>query len=116
MMRTVRVRRALLQGWPRAAVSFGRAVSQSAQLLLYPSNPFRLAGRPGLDRRQGWRATKNATASSFTVSAANQRAGAYTLQFFNASKSFGTSNGTLTFSNGITACGASPVTGNNTIN
>jgi hypothetical protein len=49
------------------------------------------------------------------VSAANQRAGAYTLQFFNASKSFGTSNGTLTFSNGITACGASPVTGN-TIN
>ena len=115
MMRTVRVRRALLQGWPRAAVSFGRAVSQSAQLLLYPSNRF------------AWRADQVSTgAKGGAPRRTPQRArspcpprtsgpGAYTLQFFNASKSFGTSSGTLTFSNGITACGASPVTGN-TIN
>jgi hypothetical protein len=87
-------------------------VSQSAQLLLYPGNPFTgLADPVSTGSKGGSIASKNATASSFSISTAPtaEAAGTYTLQMFNASKSFGATTATVTFDNDAnTACPTTP--------
>jgi hypothetical protein len=87
-------------------------VSQSAQLLLYPGNPFAgLADPVSTGSKGGSIASQNTTASKFSISTApnSQPAGTYTVQFFNASRSFAATTGTLTYVNdGATPCPATP--------
>ena len=91
-------------------------VAQSAQLLLYPGNPFAGLADPVSTGAKGGSIAKQVTSNtaSFSISTApnSQAAGTYTAQFFNASNSFGATTGTLTYNNdGATPCPSSPVTG-----
>ncbi|MDT7704652.1 MAG: hypothetical protein QOG20_259 [Pseudonocardiales bacterium] len=90
-------------------------VSQAAQLVLYQGNPFTgLADPVATGTKGGSIAIQNTTAGRFSISTApnTQPAGTYTVQFFNSSKAFAATTGTLSFLNdGPTACVPSPVTG-----
>jgi hypothetical protein len=87
-------------------------LSQSGQLLLYPGNPFAgLADPVGTGPKGGSIASKNATASVFSISTAptSQPAGTYTVQMFNSGSTFGASTTTLSYVNdGASPCAASP--------
>jgi hypothetical protein len=90
--------------------------AQSAQQLLYPGNPFNGLADPVSTGAKGGSIAKQVTSNtaSFSITTApnQQAAGTYTVQFFNASSSFGPTTGTLTYTNdGATACPSSPVTG-----
>jgi hypothetical protein len=86
-------------------------ISQSNQFLLYPGNPLTgLADPANTGAKGGSIASKNATASSFTITTAPtiEPAGTYTVQMVN-SKTFGVSTATLSYVNdGATACPATP--------
>jgi hypothetical protein len=91
-------------------------VAQSAQLLLYPGNPFNGLADPVSTGAKGGSIAKQVTSNTATFSAStaptSQAAGTYTTQFFNASSSFGATTGTITYTNdGASPCPASPVTG-----
>jgi hypothetical protein len=94
------------------AAAWSIPVAQSSQLLLYPGNPFTgLADPVSTGSKGGSIASKNATAASFSISTAPtaEAAGTYTLQMFNASKSFGATTATVTFDNDAnTACPTTP--------
>jgi hypothetical protein len=88
-------------------------VAQSAQLLLYPGNPFAgLADPVGTGAKGGSIASQNSsTTTSFSITTAPtvKTAGTYTVQFFNGSKTFAATTGTVTYGNdAATACPASP--------
>ncbi len=88
-------------------------VAQSAQLLLYPGNPFAgLADPVGTGAKGGSIASQNSsTTTSFSITTAPtvKTAGTYTVQFFNGSSTFAATTGTVTYTNdAATACPASP--------
>ena len=90
-------------------------VAQSAQLLLYPGNPFTgLADPVATGAKGGSIASQNSsTTTSFSITTAPtvKTAGTYTVQFFNGSKTFAATTGTVTYGNdAATACPASPTT------
>ena len=89
--------------------------AQSAQQLLYPGNPFNGLADPVSTGAKGGSIAKQVTSNtaSFSITTApnQQAAGTYTVQFFNASSSFGPTTGTITYTNdGASACPANPVT------
>ena len=89
--------------------------AQSAQQLLYPGNPFNGLADPVSTGAKGGSIAKQVTSNtaSFSITTApnQQAAGTYTVQFFNASNSFGPTTGTITYTNdGASACPANPVT------
>jgi hypothetical protein len=73
--------------------------AQSAQLVLYSGNPFaglnHLIAKGPTGKPVVVQNTSNTT--SFSISAANQAAGTYTVQFFNGSNSFAATTGSVTF-------------------
>jgi hypothetical protein len=87
-------------------------LSQPAQLVLYPGNPFAGQADPvSTGTKGGSIASKNATASLFNISTAptSETAGTYTVQLFNSSKAFGATTATVAYVNdGASACPASP--------
>ncbi len=90
-------------------------VAQSAQLLLYTGNPFTGLADPVAKGPTGKPIASQNTSNtaSFNISATNQPAGTYTVQFFNASNSFGGTVGTITYVNdAATLCPASPAASN----
>ncbi|MCU1655784.1 MAG: hypothetical protein JWO57_440 [Pseudonocardiales bacterium] len=99
-------------GGGQISATWTTPVSQSGQLLLYPGNPFASLSDPvSTGSKGGSIASKNATASSFSISTAptSQPAGTYTVQMFNGSKALGASTATLTYVNdAASACPASP--------
>jgi hypothetical protein len=90
--------------------------AQSAQMLLYPGNPFAGLADPVSTGAKGGsiakQATSNTTSLSVTTAPNSQPAGTYTMQVFNGSNAFGATTLTLNYVNdGPTACPTSPVTG-----
>jgi hypothetical protein len=88
-------------------------VAQSAQLLLYPGNPFAGLADPVNTGAKGGSIAKQVTSNttSFSVNTAPtvEKAGTYTVQFFNGGSSFAGTTATLTYVNdGASACPASP--------
>ena len=85
-------------------------VPQSAQLLLYPGNPFTgladpvaTGGKNGFIARQ---VTSNTANFSITTAPTSEAAGTYTAQFFNAGSSMGATTGSITYKNDTaSACG-----------
>jgi hypothetical protein len=95
------------------SASWKIVVPQSAKLLLYPGNPFSgLADPVSTGSKGGSVASQNTSnTTSFAVSTAPTTAapGTYTVQFFNASNTFGATTGTLAYGNDAgTPCPASP--------
>jgi hypothetical protein len=91
-------------------------VVQSAQMLLYPGNPFAGLADPVSTGAKGGsiakQVTSNTTDFSVTTAPNLQNAGTYTMQVFNASNAFGATTLKLNYVNdAATACPASPVTG-----
>jgi len=89
--------------------------AQSAQLLLYPGNPFNGLADPVSTGAKGGSIAKQVTSNTTTFNAStaptSEAAGTYTAQFFNGSKAFGATTGTLVYNNdGASACPANPVT------
>ena len=91
-------------------------VPQSAQLLIYPGNPYVGLADPVSKGPVNGAVAKQVTSNSntFDVSTAptSEAAGTYTVQFFNASNAIATTNATITYVNtGAAACPASPLVG-----
>ncbi|HKN95865.1 MAG TPA: hypothetical protein VJX10_02015 [Pseudonocardiaceae bacterium] len=91
-------------------------VPQSAQLQIYPGNPFVGLADPVSKGPTNGAVAKQVTsnATSFDVSTAPtaEPAGTYTAQFFNGSNSFAATTATITYVNtGTAACPASPLVG-----
>ncbi len=89
------------------------AVPQFAKLLLYPGNPFSGLADPVSTGSKGGSVASQTTSNttSFAVSTAPTTAapGTYTVQFFNASNTFGATAGTVVYGNdAVTPCPASP--------
>ncbi|MEA2253476.1 MAG: hypothetical protein QOG70_3718 [Solirubrobacteraceae bacterium] len=84
-------------------------IAQSAQLLMYPNNPFNGLADPVNTGSKGGFIARQVTSNtrSFSISTApnSQPLGTYTVQFFNAGSTFGSSTGTISYVNdGATAC------------
>ncbi|HEY1573151.1 MAG TPA: hypothetical protein VGG05_17545 [Pseudonocardiaceae bacterium] len=91
-------------------------VPQSAQLLLYPGNPFTGLADPVSTGAKGGAIAKqvssNTTSFSISTAPTTETAGTYTVQFFNASNSFGATTATVNYTNdAATQCAASPLVG-----
>jgi hypothetical protein len=87
--------------------------ARSAQLLLYPNNPFAGSTDPVSTGAKGGAIAKQVTSNTanfnITTAPTVEKAGTYTAQFFNAGSSFGGTTGTVTFVNdGATACPTTP--------
>jgi hypothetical protein len=92
-------------------------IAQSAQLNLYPGNPY--FGKPdpttlgptgGIIAGQN---TSNTATFNITTAPTAKAAGTYTVQFFNAASSIAATTGTISYTNdGATACPTSPLVGN----
>lgn len=85
-------------------------VPQSAQLLLYPGNPFAGQADPVSTGAKGGfiakQATSNTTSFSISTAPTTEAAGTYTVQFFNGGSAMGTTTGTITYKNDpASACG-----------
>jgi hypothetical protein len=85
-------------------------VPQSAQLLLYPGNPFTGLADPVATGAKGGFIAKQATTNtanfSVTTAPTNEPAGTYTAQFFNGGSAMGVTTGTITYKNDpASACG-----------
>jgi hypothetical protein len=92
------------------AATWTLQVPQSAQLLLYPGNPFTGLADPVATGAKGGFIAKQATTNttSFSVSTAptNEPAGTYTAQFFNGGSAMGATVGSITYKNDpASACG-----------
>ena len=90
-------------------------VAQSAQLLLYTGNPFAGLADPVAKGPTGKPIAVQNTSNtqSFSITASGQPAGTYTVQFFNGSRSFAATTGTISFTNDAASpCPASPAASN----
>jgi hypothetical protein len=96
--------------------TWGLPVPQSAQLQVYPGNPFVGLADPvskgpvnGAIAKQ---VTSNSTTFDVSTAPTAEDAGTYTVQFFNGSNSFAATTATITYVNtGTAACPASPLVG-----
>ena len=89
---------------------------QSAQLLLYPGNPFAgLADPVATGAKAGSIASQvasNTAALAISTAPTAKAAGTYTVQFFNGGSSIAASTGTVNYVNDVgSPCGASPLVG-----
>jgi hypothetical protein len=90
-------------------------VAQSAQLLLYSGNPFAGLADPVAKGPTGKPIAVQNTSNtqSFSITASGQPAGTYTVQFFNGSRSFAATTGSISFTNDAASpCPASPAASN----
>ncbi|HEX5117630.1 MAG TPA: hypothetical protein VFW65_20745, partial [Pseudonocardiaceae bacterium] len=96
--------------------TWGIPVPQSAQLQIYPGNPFVGLADPvskgPVNGAVAKQVTSNTTTFDVSTAPATEPAGTYTAQFFNGSNSFAATTATLTYENtGTAACPASPLVG-----
>jgi hypothetical protein len=96
------------------SASWTTPIAQSSQLLLYSNNPFAGLANPVSHGPIGKPiASQNASnTTNFNINSPSATAaGMYTVQFFNSSKAFGGSLGSISYTSDGTACPAS-ATGN----
>jgi hypothetical protein len=103
------------------AATWTLQVPQSAQLLLYPGNPFTGLADPVSTGAKGGFIAKQATSNTanFSVSTAptNEPAGTYTAQFFNGGSAMAATAGTITYKNDpASACGPAQLVPNHIVN